>query len=352
MAINNYSQIQNTVFPASASLPQPVIRSADGKLWAYGTVVPVDGSAGYAKGCIFNNTNGTGENVLYYNAGTEVNSNFNVLDGVGNAFGTASGRGPSPAIWADCPVLNYELNPEIGMHYFDDFLDGVTVAANQSAAGSAALGTTGNFVAFTGATGASVISTLVTNYQGEVKLASTTINESMTLAYPKGAHTQGIFELKPGKRFWFEARVSFVNTDNSKFGAFIGFAEQALVADDTIHANTTPWALEDKYYVGFERLNADGDMLDTMFNNSDAGHITVGTDAVTIVAGAMKKIGMYCDGTNVYFYADGVRLADSTTLATTSFPVSQEMAFYFSMVMGHGDDASINIDWVKFAQEY
>ena len=352
MGINNYSQIQNTVFPLAATVPQPLMRSSDGWLSAYGTVVPVDGSAGFAKGCIFHNTNGVGENVLYYNAGSEVNCDFNVLDGVGNAFGTASGRGPSPAVWADCPVLDYELNPEAGMHYFDDFLDGVTVAAAQSAAASAALGTTGNFVAFTGATGASVISTLTTNFQGEVKLESTTINESITLAYPKGAHTQGIFELKLGKRFWFETRVSFVNTTNSKFGAFCGFAEQALVADNVLHNNSTPWALADKYYVGFQRLNADGDMLDTVFNNSDTGYITVGSDAVTIVAGAMKIIGIYCDGTNVYFYADGVRLADSTTLATTSFPVSQELAFYFSMVMGHGDTASMNIDWVKFAQEY
>ena len=350
MGINNYSQIQSTLFPASGALPQAIIRSSDGILSAYGTVVPVDGSAGYVKGCIFNNTNGTGENVLYYNAGTEVNCDFNPVDGVGNAYGTASGRGPSPAIWAGCPALNYELNPEAGMHYFDDLTDGIVVAANQSVSAAAALGTTGDFAAFT-LTG-TAISTLATDHKGVVTLTVTVDEDAdCRIAYPMNTETAGFFKFTSGKRSWFETRVKSDNVTNAKTNCFIGFMEEARMATGELIA-VAGGATADVDYVAFRQDEADGNAWQTHYNTASGGHTVLSATAGVITLNTFHKLGIYCDGTTVFFYIDGVRLADSVALSAANFPDGEEMAFYFGIVAASATTIIQSIDWVKFAQEY
>jgi hypothetical protein len=53
----------------------------------------------------------------------------------------------------------------------------------------------------------------------------------------------------------------------------------------------------------------------------------------------------------VYFFANGVQLATSVELTATDFPDGEEMCFYFGIMLGHADDASAQIDWVKIAQQ-
>lgn len=274
------------------------------------------------------------------------------LTSLNTNLGTNSGRGLSPSIWHNCPIMQYKNDPQSGMFYFDDFTDGIVVANNSAVATAAALGTTGNWAACTAATSGTAISTLATNHQGIVHLESTTDNEDCIIAYPKNAHTHGIFKFTSGKKLWMEARVSVVNITDSKFNAFFGFAEEGLVATTTLI--TASDAMADKDYVGFQRVFADGDKLDTVFNTAggSTSPVTVGADALTMVAGTFKKLGIYCDGTNVYFFSDGVRLYRATTLAATDFPDGEEMAFYAGLMLGHGDTASIELDWVAFAQSY
>ncbi len=124
MSINNYSQIQNTLYPAAGVVPIPTLRSSDGIIEAYGTVVPIDGTVGYITGATFKQTDGGTNTSVYVNEGSNTSSDFNaVMADVPVAYGTATGRGPSPEIWGDCPVLDYTLNQQLGMHYFDDCLE-------------------------------------------------------------------------------------------------------------------------------------------------------------------------------------------------------------------------------------
>lgn len=46
----------------------------------------------------------------------------NMLDNERLAAGTATGRGPSPKIWNNCPVLPITFDPTKGFQYFSDFL--------------------------------------------------------------------------------------------------------------------------------------------------------------------------------------------------------------------------------------
>jgi hypothetical protein len=54
-------------------------------LLAYGTTVPSDGVDGYAKGCIFIDTNGAAENIILINAGSITSADFNALGSAGVA---------------------------------------------------------------------------------------------------------------------------------------------------------------------------------------------------------------------------------------------------------------------------
>lgn len=264
----------------------------------------------------------------------------------------ATDRGLSPGLWNTCPVELLKANPQYGTFFFDDFTEGVVVAANKTAAQAAALGTTGKWAAFTDATSGAV-TTLATNYQGVVQLTCTDVNEGATIAYPSTATTAGPYKLSSSSRLWMEARVSFLNLTTAKFGAFIGFAEEGLLSTGGVLAAATPWALADKDYVGFTKTNTATSSVASIYNTATGGTspATVAAAAATIEADTFTKIGLYCDGTTVWFYQNGA-MGTGITIATADFPDGEEMAFYAALMLGHADTASIDLDWVAIAQAY
>ncbi len=50
-----------------------------GILQAYGETVPSDGAAGYATGCLFQQTDGGDGTALFLNEGTNLSANFNAI---------------------------------------------------------------------------------------------------------------------------------------------------------------------------------------------------------------------------------------------------------------------------------
>ena len=271
-----------------------------------------------------------------------------------NEVGTSGDtRGLSPDLWAGCPIEQYKSNPEVGMYFFDDLIDGIDVAANQATAAVSALGTTGVFTGATDATAGTTISTLATNRKGAVVLASTTDNESAMIAWPKGAAVSGPVQFSSGKKVWMEARVQVNSIADSIAQLYVGFAEEALVAGGSLLLINEA-GLADKDYLGFVREYADGDKLNTNFNTASGGASPVSnSNAATLEAATWTKIGIYSDGTTVKFYQDGVELSGAFLLSATDFPVDQEMAFYAECMCGAaGTDASMTIDWIAIAQEY
>ena len=341
-----WSDIRDAVFPAAGSA-RTIINSGSGKLDAYGTEKPVDGVGGFAKGCTFKDESA---GKVYVNEGTNTSCEFHELLAVPNFAESAAGRGPSPLIWDNCPVIDYTVNPQLGMHYFTDFLDGIVVASNQSTAAAAALGTTGDWAAFTA--NGPTITTLTTDYHGVVRLFATADNLDAIIAYPKTAQTAGCFAFTAGKKLWMEMRIKQDSHTDSEGTAFMGFAQQGLLSTGALLAANEA-GMADVDYVGFQRIYADGDKLDTMYTTSGSADDTVGADAVTVVAAAWQKLGIYCDGATIFFYADGVLLADSVSIADSNFPDGEEMALYLGVLGGvDADDVAINVDWVRVAQEF
>ncbi len=351
MGINSYSQIQNTLYPASGPTPQTLLRTSDGISDAYGTVVPVDGTAGYITGAIFKQTDGGANTSAYVNEGTSTSSDFNaVIADVPVAYGTAAGRGPSPEIWDDCPVLDYTLNPQLGFHVFDDLQDGIVVAANQAVGAAAALGTTGNWAAFT-LTG-TTITTLATNREGVVTLTVTTDEDAdCRIAYPMNIETAGMFKFTSGKKFWMETRVQVDNITDARINLFLGFMEEARMATGELIA-VAGGATADVDYVAFRIDEANGDEFQTHHNIASGGHTVLQAAAGAITISNWHKLGMYCDGTTLTFYIDGVALADTVLLSADNFPLDEEMGFYFGIVAASATTIVASIDWTRIAQEY
>ncbi len=349
--INSFSEMQNTLYPASSSLPQPTHRSSSGILEAYGTVVPVDGTAGYVTGAIFKQTDGGANTSAYVNEGSNTSSDFNaVIADVPQAFGTTAGRGPSPLIWDDCPVLDFMLNPQLGSHFFDDLQEGIVVAANQTTAQAAALGTAGKFAAF--ALTGTAISTLATDTGGVVTLTVTTDEDAdCSIAYPLNTLTAGMFKFASGKKLWMECRVKVDNVTNDKINLFCGFAEEGQMATNQLMA-AAGGATSDEHYVAFKIEQADGDQWQTQYNTNSGGHTVLQVAAGTITINSYSKLGIYFDGTTITYYIDGVALADTVEISGTNFPVDEEMAFYFGINAASATSIVASIDWMRVAQEY
>ena len=74
-----YDQLRRGEILASSSTPEKWFNlpGSGGTLLSYGTVVPVDGTAGFAASCLFLKTNGGIGTSLYVNEGSATSSDFN-----------------------------------------------------------------------------------------------------------------------------------------------------------------------------------------------------------------------------------------------------------------------------------
>lgn len=247
--------------------------------------------------------------------------------------------GPSPAIWGNLPIEELVAHPDKGIYFHDDFTGGVLLTNNQAESNL------NGWRAYTGTTSGSDI-TDAGIVGGGIKLNSTTDNEGVAI------RKLPCFKLALGQgRFALEARVKFNTITDSRQNAFFGLAAGTTLS--TSFPITTSDAMADSNFVGFQKVFADGDALDTTYKADGVTAVTVKADAVTLVADTFVKLGMYFDGTKLYFYADGARLADYKTLPSTDgddFPNDVVLGPVLALMLGHGDDAILTVDWIRGAQ--
>tara|TARA_R110002110_G_scaffold159617_1_gene357530 strand:+ start:257 stop:1036 length:780 start_codon:yes stop_codon:yes gene_type:complete len=247
---------------------------------------------------------------------------------------TDTAASPSPIIWADCSVRDF-MERGTGYFFQDDFLvvpEPVTNVAETAAQ-------VGNYQTFTGAD--SVI-TGIAGTGGEIFINASASNVGCGI---RGGGAP--FTLAAGaKKLWFEARVKFGTIDDSQNGAFIGLYE------DVAMTNTVPIAaagtLADENFVGFHRLESDGDKLDVVHKKDGVTQVSV-ADQVTLTADTYVKIGMKFADDSMEFYADGVLL---TTIANTatSFPSDINLGIMFTTLGAAAEDTGVTMDWWRVAQ--
>jgi hypothetical protein len=343
-----WSDIRDAVFPASGSA-RTIINSGSGKLKAFGTAIPPDGIAGYARGGIFiDTTNGR----VYENAGSNTSANFDellipsrlsaaILSDVQNQ-GTAAGRGPSPLLWANCPQLEYMLNPQLGSHYFEDFkgdIYGIAGGTNRMK------GLT--FFEATGCTHEAVDDDVHGVLRAE---GNNDDNADSIVAY---GHDGGVIVPTVGKKFWFEARVRRDTVSDNTLAMFIGLAEEGLAAVNSLDVDSGD-LVTGKDWLGFHSDQADGNAIDFVHGDGTGEAVVKKAGIVVPTASAWNKVGFYCDGTTVLPYIDGVaQTADGVLLAASDMPLGEELGIYFMLKNGATTtEHKGSIDWWSLSVEY
>lgn len=256
-----------------------------------------------------------------------------------------SDNGLSPSLWKDCPVDEINADNNIGYGVFDDFTkDGfrLTTPTTQADFGPyKAFSDTGGALAEGDAKG------------GTIVLSSDGDNEGASIAM-----RQLPFQISADcKSLWMEARIKSSTITDTKHGFIIGLFESlTLSATVPIAAAGT---LADQNFVGFHRLEGDGDQLDTVYKANGVTQVTVKADAVdglsgrpaALVADTYIKVGMKWDfATGILsFYINGKVLPDTKTVPSntgTDFPADVRMGLLFAVLNATGTTpGNSTLDW-------
>lgn len=256
-------------------------------------------------------------------------------------------RGPSPAIWADCPIKDIIENPGIGVFFRDDFTSfPITPPTTE--------GNWGQYAMFSSTGGTA---TAGTGQGGELVIGSDGDNEGVSL---RTVSTP--FKITRGlKKLWFECRIKFSDIADTKNGLFVGLRENAAL--DATHPIAAAGTLADENFVGFHRLEGDGDQIDTVYKANGVTQVTVQADALAsaLVADTYVKLGLIFEpendlaGTNrIVFFNNNLRMTTSYNLASgagTDFPNDVGLGLVLAMLNATASSPGTNvIDWWQAAQ--
>jgi hypothetical protein len=155
-------------------------------------------------------------------------------------------------------------------------------------------------------------------------------------------------------RFACEFRIKTSTITDTKHGFLLGLMDTAsFSATVPIAAAGT---LADENFVGFHRLEGDGDYVDTVYKADGVTQVTVKADAKVLVADTFIKLGMRFNPEDniLRFYANGVELPDTKTIPTadgTDFPNDVRMGLFFAVLNATGTTpGNSSIDWWRANQ--
>ncbi len=140
-----------------------------------------------------------------------------------NLTNSTSLRGPSPSVWYDCPIPDFQQDPSLGMAFFDDFLLTGNPGSTSGGAVAASLGAWSVY-AYQGATiGDGALEGGVLTYgadgddEGLALLSSTGSFRLVTTS-----------TLALNQKLWFEARIATSTVAATKHEDFIGLCTPSL----------------------------------------------------------------------------------------------------------------------------
>lgn len=260
-------------------------------------------------------------------------------------------RKRSPNVWQRFPeqtlqrIRNGDIN---GVVFEDDFnhipvltTPTITTQANYGN-GWKAFGDAGNTaVSGGGAEGGTIVLATDADNDSAVSIA--------TISLPfKIINTYGDFA--------FECRLKTASiSDSVGHGIFVGLVEQqTLSAIIPIAADGT---MADANFVGFHRLEGDGDQIDTVYKANGVTQVSAADQLHTaLVADTYTKLGMSYDHNDGYFrfFQNNKELATKYALpsaAGTDFPNDVFMGLCVA-VLNITDISTVTVDWIRAAQIY
>ena len=253
--------------------------------------------------------------------------------------------GPSPSIWADCPVITIIKNPAVGIHLFEDF-EGGTITDDVAQFRFSLVGDTPD------------ITQVTDEVNGVVEIdAQGAINKEAHLV------SNILYELAKNnrKKMWLEARFKLLDS-NAAQAILFGLGEDSMLVADNIQDDGV--LLGDYDFIGFAAMQAsDGAVMgdiDAVYHEAgDGGTPTVVKADVVDIDGTTQddtywRLGLRFDGLEtVRFYLNGISVG---TLDLDDFDTSDQLTEKLGVVLGIKFDASVTgdgmqVDWIRFACE-
>lgn len=244
-------------------------------------------------------------------------------------IGTAGGAGLSPKLWSDCPRGLMILDPTLGHFVGDDF-----VKANGESF------TTAKDYVLAGANG--TLTHLAADPNGVlVATATGADNDESNVNLNSGV---GLMKLDATKNWWFEARVK-INQITTAQGVFVGLITDDITMGTDFHTDDT-MVMKVQDALGFQILAATdiAAIWQSQMTLTGGARAAINATLATASTGWVK-LGMKSIQGNVTFYIDGVLDDESTTSATTNFPLDQYVVPAFATKCGTGVANTLSVDW-------
>lgn len=243
----------------------------------------------------------------------------------------------SPSIWGGFPIQAIKEGSVKGVIQEWDFANGFKTSTNVNAA--EAYWDQGLMVF--GSDGATVTADKTTGMNSGISLASDGDNEGAAIR----SQFQPFKIARSQRRLAFEAFLFTSTITDTKHGIFTG------LCDSTAATATVPIAaagtLADLNFVGFHRLEGDGDKLDFVYKANGVTQVTTLADAVTLAVDTVVSVGFVYEpdiapneyGTSGRYtlraYANNVALNAVKTIPSTDgddFPNDIGLGFIFSIL--------------------
>jgi len=259
--------------------------------------------------------------------------------------------GPSPAIWATCPVDQLIVDPGAGWYYMENWFDR-THSYSEGTAANGYLTYQDTGVTITGQvlTETQLNSSSYAGLIGYIQIAGADAdNDEGSIQACNG--TSNLFCIDKGRgRAWFETIVRFPNIDQVSF--FIGLADQAAAAADFMTDDTGAIA-SDEDVIGFRTLVADADGLDAVYQTASGSEAVVKEAAATLEASTTTgwyRLGITFDGdSTVYYWVNG-DCVGSVDCETSGFPDGVAMAPFWALKASVASEKKLDIGWWRGAQ--
>ena len=267
-------------------------------------------------------------------------------------------RGPSPALWGDCPWLEMQLDPGRGISEFQDFLSGGLITAPTTEAALVGLPISGFSSTASQISFGNAVYTNSVNDAGVIVLAETTTRESTSI---RSSVTPYRISANFGK-LWFEARLKISTVATAEMSFFVGlFEEEALTVDiPVIAAGADTHLVADKNMVGFKKPVADTTTFDAMYRADGQTAVVVHDGLGTLAADTYIKLGFKFDpfDNSLYYYVNNEKQDQTTVVEVpdntgTSFPADVALGWILGMSVGTAaSDNTLKCDWIRVAQEF
>ncbi len=266
-------------------------------------------------------------------------------------FTANTNRARSANIWSDCKWSLIQNGTRNGVAIFDDFTETALLASPtltsqiDYANGWKAFASAGGTIAPSGLQGGGIVMTETDDNQA-THIATVALPFLISRDYGK---------------FWFECRLKTNTITDLDRGFFVGLVEQQTLS--AIIPIVAAGTMADANFVGFHATEADSDQIAAVYKANGQTQVTaddilttaLGTSA--LVADTYIKLGMKYNPTDYSFrfYVNNVEISTSYTMPTaagTSFPNDVPMGICIAHLCGASNDAILNVNWVRAAQEF